>query len=153
MKYGIIYLEDVVQTKEVIMPSREGRRIHVRSFNHTGKLCKCWGRKGNITRLGVTLSDDIKSRIGKAQRLPIEQLLKRPNTANTRRSLRKRLLKDNLVEEVCQMCGLGPVWKGKPLTLQIDHIQGKKPIKTLADIRLLCPNCHSQTSTYAGRNR
>jgi hypothetical protein len=61
-------------------------------------------------------------------------------------SLRKHYLK--LVPYECRECGISE-WNGKPLTLQLDHIDGDRTNNTLDNLRLLCPNCHSQTETWA----
>jgi len=52
----------------------------------------------------------------------------------------------------CEKCGVGNVWNGKPLTLQIDHIDGNYKNNKPGNHRVLCPNCHTQTSTYGSRN-
>jgi hypothetical protein len=54
--------------------------------------------------------------------------------------------------EVCQLCGQLPIWHGKPLTLQIDHIDGNSDNNRLDNVRILCPHCHTQTSTFVSRN-
>ena len=53
---------------------------------------------------------------------------------------------------LCGICGLGPEWNGMVLVLQIDHINGDSTDSRLENLRFLCPNCHSQTETFAGRN-
>lgn len=53
--------------------------------------------------------------------------------------------------EVCTWCGVGNIWNGKPLTLQIDHIDGDRRNWDLSNLRFLCPNCHSQTETFGVR--
>jgi len=65
-------------------------------------------------------------------------------------------LKERLIEELkwvyeCSECGLSE-WRGKSLVLQLDHIDGNNSNHRLENLRLLCPNCHSQTETFAGRN-
>lgn len=57
----------------------------------------------------------------------------------------------NLIEYKCAECGLEKEWNYKPLALQIDHINGKSEDHRLENLRWICPNCHSQTATFAGR--
>jgi len=52
----------------------------------------------------------------------------------------------------CSSCGCGEEWNGKPLTLQVDHIDGNNTNNVLSNVRLLCPNCHTQTETYGSKN-
>jgi hypothetical protein len=53
----------------------------------------------------------------------------------------------------CSSCGIGEEWNGKPLTLEIDHVDGKAYNNTLENLRIICPNCHSQTDTYKSKNK
>lgn len=64
--------------------------------------------------------------------------------------LKKRLLEANLVDNRCKSCNIGPEWQNKQLTLQVDHINGHHCCNLLTNLQILCPNCHSQTSNYAG---
>lgn len=52
------------------------------------------------------------------------------------------------MQNVCAECGISGDWNGKPLTLQLDHINGKHSDNRIENLRILCPNCHSQTSTW-----
>jgi 5-methylcytosine-specific restriction endonuclease McrA len=70
-------------------------------------------------------------------------------------ALRKRVLREHLIEERCAICGLGPEWQGRPLALHLDHIDGNGKNHTETNLRFLCPNCHQQTTTWGnvGRGR
>jgi hypothetical protein len=70
-----------------------------------------------------------------------------------RGTIKKRLLREGILEEVCVICGIGPEWQGKPLVLRLDHINGVSDDYRIENLRLLCPNCDSQTDTYCGRNK
>ena len=70
-----------------------------------------------------------------------------------RATIRKLVLREGLVPYVCADCGCSPVWNGKTLVLRLDHINGVNNDCRLLNLRFLCPNCDSQTSTYCGRNK
>lgn len=53
----------------------------------------------------------------------------------------------------CEMCGNDGTWCGRRLTLHVDHIDGDFHNNLPENLRFLCPNCHSQTSNFAGRSK
>jgi len=53
----------------------------------------------------------------------------------------------------CLICKCEPTWLGKPLNFHLDHIDGDNKHNARSNLRMLCPNCHSQTETYCGRNK
>lgn len=65
--------------------------------------------------------------------------------------LKQKLLSKNILENKCDICGNGGEWCGKKLSLQLDHINGINNDNRLENLRLLCPNCHSQTETFSGK--
>jgi hypothetical protein len=67
-------------------------------------------------------------------------------------SLKRRILKAGLLEYKCSICGLTD-WRGMPISLQLDHINGEHDDHRLENLRFLCPNCHAQTETFAGKNK
>lgn len=70
----------------------------------------------------------------------------------TTTKFKQRLIRDGLLKDVCASCGLSKTWNSKPIVLHLDHVNGKHRDNRLENLRLLCPNCHSQTDTYCGRN-
>lgn len=55
-------------------------------------------------------------------------------------------------EYKCSDCGITDEYNGKPIVLQIDHIDGNHHNDKVENYRYLCPNCHSQTETWGNRN-
>lgn len=88
---------------------------------------------------------------GGGRPIPLEALLVEGSTRRGA-SLKQRLIDEGLIEDICSECGLGPTWNGEPITLQLDHISGDRTDNRLENLRVLCPNCHSQTDTWTGRN-
>ncbi|WP_405737120.1 HNH endonuclease [Streptomyces sp. NBC_01537] len=88
------------------------------------------------------------------QRKTADEILRRldPGAPRTRRSLLHRALQEKDVAYVCAKCGVGDVWQGHRLVLEIDHINGDRLDNRFANLRYLCPSCHSQTNTFAGRD-
>lgn len=69
-----------------------------------------------------------------------------------RQHLKKRLLREGLLTEACDDCGITE-WRDRPLSLALHHVNGDPHDNRLENLQLLCPNCHSQTENFAGRNR
>jgi len=82
------------------------------------------------------------------QGMPIADLLV---GARCRTHLKGRLIRAGLLENRCAECGLTE-WRGRSLSIHLDHINGVRGDNRLENLRMLCPNCHSQTETYSGRN-
>lgn len=75
------------------------------------------------------------------------------NSPTTRAVIRKYIIRHNLIPYICEKCGNDGNWQGQILTLQLDHKNGVNNDHRLENLRWLCPNCHSQTETFTGRNK
>jgi Zn finger protein HypA/HybF involved in hydrogenase expression len=65
--------------------------------------------------------------------------------------LKNKLILQNILKNECSICKNNGEWFGKKLSLQLDHINGINNDNRLENLRLLCPNCHSQTETFSGK--
>jgi hypothetical protein len=79
--------------------------------------------------------------------------LKPLETLQRRGTFKLRLIRDSLLPYVCCECGNKGEWNGKPLVLQIHHLNGKNSEHSLSNTVFICPNCHSQTDSFAGKNK
>ena len=110
---------------------------HSISINHfTGQL---WNK-------GIIIGPNYKTRI------PTNELLKK-DVHFASAKLRIRLINEGILSNICSICHIGPEWNNKPMTLQLDHINGERTDNRLKNLRILCPNCHSQTPTHSGKNK
>lgn len=80
------------------------------------------------------------------------EMLLRENCKHNRNCLRRFIIKNKLLPYRCAICG-ALEWNGKTLSLELDHINGINNDNRLENLRFLCPNCHSQTTTYGSRNQ
>lgn len=74
------------------------------------------------------------------------------NCKHSRNNLRRYIINNNILPYRCAICGISE-WNDKTLSLELDHINGVNNDNRLENLRFLCPNCHSQTTTYGSRNQ
>lgn len=85
-------------------------------------------------------------------RIPLSSILVENSDYTNSNLLKKRLISEGLLAYLCALCGLAE-WRETPLVLQMDHVNGRRQDNRLENLRLLCPNCHSQTHTFSGKNK
>jgi ribosomal protein L40E len=106
--------------------------------------------KLNIEKLTAKRTEKRRSK-NFEKAIPLEKILVE-NSTYSRRHLKNRLISEGLLDYKCDICKNNGIWNNKKLVLQLEHKNGKSNDNRLENLCFLCPNCHSQTDTYAGRN-
>lgn len=84
--------------------------------------------------------------------IPLDSILVEHSTYKNSTSLKRRLISSGRIKNICGKCGQKPKWNDAPLILQLEHKNGIPDDNRIENLHLLCPNCHSQTKTFAGKN-
>lgn len=67
--------------------------------------------------------------------------------------IKLKLFEFNIKERKCEKCGQNEMWCNEKLSLHLDHINGNRDDNRLKNLRILCPNCHSQTPTFSAKKK
>lgn len=89
---------------------------------------------------------------GRIKSRSVIKVFKDLGSTPSRKTLKTCILREGILAEKCSACGNRGKWKGGRLVLQLDHTDGNTQNNKLSNLRLLCPNCHTQTPTFAGKN-
>lgn len=100
--------------------------------------------KDNIDIHHFTGKDGIK-------RMPLSEIMVKESLFN-RTHLKERIIEENIIPYKCAICKNNGYWMGKKLSLQLEHKNGIPTDHRKENLEFLCPNCHSQTKTFSGKN-
>jgi hypothetical protein len=81
---------------------------------------------------------------------PLEEILVQ-SSSYARANLKTRLYADGIKTPTCELCGQGESWRGRPMGLILDHINGVRDDHRLENLQIVCPNCAATLDTHCGR--
>ena len=154
-KTSILWTTNVDQLRKIVSESNSFASI----FKYFGIPCTGAGYKAlkkrlaevNVSydhiRLGPDCNKGRKFLVTKAY--PLGRVMVEGSTYS-RCHLKRRLLLNGSLNNVCGICGQEPLWNGQQMTLVLDHINGKRDDHRMENLRLVCPNCNSQLATTGG---
>jgi HNH endonuclease len=102
--------------------------------------------KRRLRRLGLDTSHWLRGRPVPGK--PLAELVA-PGGSHSRGYIKRRLIKAGVLRNECYECGQQAMWRGKPLVLVLDHINGVSDDYRPENLRLLCPNCNSRRGRSA----
>ena len=149
-----------IRTKE------EYENAAIRSFSIAG-MCRTLGLKpsgGNyriihnaIVKYGISTRHftgqgwNVGLKFKPFEAKPIDEILTTDSTYQSFK-LKVRLIQEDIKQHICEQCGLTQ-WQGRPIPLELHHINGNNTDNRLENLLLLCPNCHALTECYRGKNK
>ncbi|GAA0330840.1 HNH endonuclease [Streptomyces blastmyceticus] len=131
------------------------RRLGRPDNTHTRNLFHEWVAEDGLSTEHFLGQAHQRGKPGTGRKAPHQVLVKHSRKNRTKSALLRRALCEIGVSEECANCGIGPVWHGRPLALEVDHVNGDWSDDRAKNLRILCPNCHALTSTWCrgGRRR
>lgn len=130
------------------------RRLGMRAAGGNGQTLKKYAER--IWHIRVDHFDPFHAQRAALERgrqpaTPLVEILVECSTYS-RGSLKRRLLEEGLKDRRCELCGQGELWRGRPMALILDHVNGVADDNRLDNLRIVCLNCAATLDTHCGRN-
>lgn len=124
------------------------------------KFCETGGNHKTIRKYIELWKLDTSHFLNSSQRMrknypykviPLSEILVKNSTYN-RSQLKIRLYREGLKKPICEICGQDELWRGKKISLILDHINGVRNDNRLENLRIVCPNCNATLETHCGKH-
>jgi len=133
-------LEEAIKATSSMSAAAAYMQIHFSTFKRHALKYDLY----NTNQSGKGISKQRQDGEGK---IPLKEILEGKHPQYQTFKLKKRLYQEGLKQNVCEECGISE-HNNKPIECELDHIDGDKTNHLLKNLRVLCPNCHSQTHTF-----
>ena len=142
MKYDLDNIKNVCLTSKSMAEAARKLNIHINTFRRLN-------RKYNLVQTNQP-GKGIKRK--KIKCISLQEIIDGLHPDYGTYKLKMRLIKEKIKENKCEICGVYE-WCGLELRCELDHINGNSRDHRIENLRMLCPNCHSQTDTYRSKKR
>ena len=152
LKYSKEKLEPIIKNSKTI--NEVLKKLNMRCAGGNYKTIKMYITHYNLsTEHFYEHEEKIKRILERTEnnKKPLNEILIENSTYN-RGSLKKRIINEKIINYQCAKCMNKGDWMGEKLILQLEHKNGVYNDNRIENLEFLCPNCHSQTNTYAGKN-
>lgn len=135
-----------ISNQEIMDAYARGITLHQAAVELNMTVVTLWRRASS---LDIKWSD---LRRKSAHCIPLHEILDGKHPSYQTFKLKGKLLSEGVKTNKCEDCGIEE-WNGKTINMQLDHVDGNSHNHVLSNLKMLCPNCHSQTITYCGKNK
>lgn len=147
----------------IVMNKEHLKNIVSESFNYTQVCEKIYknryrGNRETIIKYIKEYNIDIShftyrgNKKGFSIKRPLNTILIENSTYTSTTNLKERLYKEGLKKRKCELCDQGEEWRGKKMSLILDHINGINNDNRIENLRIVCPNCNATLDTHGGKN-
>jgi len=126
------------------------RALGYRPVGHNFRTIQRWARRWSIPTDHFD-PNAARAKATRRRRIPLDEVLVE-NSNYTRGNLKARLFEDGMKQRHCELCGQTELWRGRRMSLILDHINGVGNDHRLKNLRIVCPNCAATLDTHCGRN-
>ena len=127
-------------------------KLKLTSTSGNYKLLKRLIKKFNIDATHFLSQSEIMIRVHDQKKISNKNIFV-ANSNTSRGIIKKIIIKNNLLEYKCILCGQDEWWKNNRMSLILDHKNGINNDHRLENLRFVCPNCNSTLPTHCRKNK
>lgn len=138
--------KDKISDDRIVECYNNGITLHEAAAELSMSVVSLWRRAKNINLKWSKIKRQ------SVKKIDLLEILEGKHPSYQTFKLRNRLIAEGIKTNTCEICNITE-WNGSKLSMQLDHIDGNSHNHLLSNLRMICPNCHSQTETYCGKNK